>query len=77
MQYSLALKGTQGEVEQSRARIFKLLRTSDIDSTKSIPCENQFCRGIDSPDGGEGGPKKEVDSSFKIPAQRQELFFLP
>jgi hypothetical protein len=44
---------------QFRARIFKLLRTPGIDSTESIPCENQFHLGIDSWEGGgdDGGPE--------------------
>ncbi len=42
-----------------RARIFKLLRTPGIDSTESIPCEDQFRRG-----GGKG--RTRVDSSFPV-----------
>jgi hypothetical protein len=34
-----------------RARIFKLLKTPSIDSTESIPFENQFRSGIDSQEG--------------------------
>ncbi len=49
-----------------RAQIVKLLRAPGIDSTEFIPCENQFRRGIDSREEGEGGPKNKVDSSIKI-----------
>jgi hypothetical protein len=43
----------------NRARIFKLLRTSGIDSTESIPSWN--C----SSGGGDVGSENEINSSFK------------
>ncbi len=37
-----------------------------VDSTESIPCENQFRREIDSREGREGGPENEVDLKINI-----------
>jgi hypothetical protein len=45
----------------SRARIFKLLRTPDIDSTESMPCS--YTHGIDSREGG-----REDHRTKSIPA---------
>ncbi len=62
--YTRRLNCQKLSAEQSP--IFKLLLTPGLDSTESIPCENQFRRGIDSLGRREGGPTNEFDSSFKI-----------
>ncbi len=60
-----------GEEEQrrrqgiDRARIFELLITPWMDSTESIPCENQFRRGTDSREGG-GDPRTKSIPALKI-----------
>jgi hypothetical protein len=51
--------------QEARAQIFQLLRSLGIDSTESIPCQNQFRRGFDSREIWEVEPENEIDSSFK------------
>jgi hypothetical protein len=53
------------EVLYSRARNFKLLKTPGIDSTESIPFENQFCSGIDSREGVREKPRMKSVPALK------------
>jgi hypothetical protein len=54
------------DILYSRARIFKLLKTSGIDSTESIPFENQCRSEIDSREGVREDPRMKSVTALKI-----------
>ncbi len=52
-----------------------------IPAQASIPCEDQFCRGTDSQEGGMEDPRRKSIPALKIniwfPTQFQESYLLP